>query len=94
MLVSPIQYILYLDTFVLNATDHIPVYIGHDKFDPIWEELNRRQAVVHLHGTQTPSSTPYPHEFLGLPITEVKIRDFPITSHSLQIIRSYSSLSL
>ncbi|KAK7695884.1 hypothetical protein QCA50_000522 [Cerrena zonata] len=56
-------------------------YIGHDKFDPIWEELNRREAVVHLHGTQTPSSTPYPHEFLGIPIIEVPNETFKAASH-------------
>jgi len=48
-----------------------PDYIGHDKYEPIWAELNRRKAVVFLHGAQTPSSTPYPHPYLGVPITEV-----------------------
>lgn len=47
-------------------------YIGHIDYDPIWAELDRRQAVVFLHGVQTPSSTPYPNEFLGLPISEVR----------------------
>ncbi|KAI9574743.1 hypothetical protein HD554DRAFT_97050 [Boletus coccyginus] len=45
-------------------------YIADNLFDPIWDELNRRHAVVFLHGAQTPSSTPYPHPFLGLPISE------------------------
>ncbi|CAL1700764.1 unnamed protein product [Somion occarium] len=57
------------------------LYIGHDKFDPIWNELNRRKAVVHLHGTQTPSSTPYPHEFLGIPITEVPNETYKAAAH-------------
>lgn len=48
-----------------------PVYLGDGKFDPIWEELNKRKSVVFLHGTQTPSSNTYPHIFLGVPITEV-----------------------
>jgi hypothetical protein len=48
-----------------------PAYIGHDQYDPIFATLNERGAVVFLHGAQTPSSTPYPHDFLGLPITEV-----------------------
>ena len=65
----------------------LSVYIGHDKFDPIWEELNRRQAVVHLHGNQTPSSTPYPHETLGIPIVEVKSKhNSHLKPHSIQLI--------
>lgn len=47
-------------------------YIGDDIFDPVWEELNSRSAVVFLHGNQIPSTTPYPHPFLGIPITEVR----------------------
>ena len=46
-------------------------YIGDERYYPIWIELNRRKAVVFLHGSQVPSSTPYPHPFLGIPITEV-----------------------
>ncbi|OJA18997.1 hypothetical protein AZE42_00331 [Rhizopogon vesiculosus] len=46
-------------------------YVADDTYDPIWQELNRRRAVVFLHGAQTPSSTPYPHPWLGLPISEV-----------------------
>ena len=34
--------------------------------------MNRRHAVVFLHGAQTPSSTPYPHPSLGLPISEAR----------------------
>ncbi|KAF9534251.1 hypothetical protein CPB83DRAFT_756586 [Crepidotus variabilis] len=45
-------------------------YVGHETYLPIWAELNRRKAVVFLHGAQVPSSTPYPHEFLGIPVTE------------------------
>ena len=50
---------------------HTAEYIGDDAFDPIWAELDRRGAVVFLHGAQTPSSTPYPHALLGVPVTEV-----------------------
>ncbi|EKM59220.1 uncharacterized protein PHACADRAFT_25322 [Phanerochaete carnosa HHB-10118-sp] len=57
------------------------IYIGDDLFDPVWAELDRRGAVVFLHGTQTPSSTPYPHAFLGLPITEVPNETFKAASH-------------
>ncbi|KAF7789469.1 hypothetical protein EIP86_000415 [Pleurotus ostreatoroseus] len=57
------------------------VYIGDDMFDPIWAELDRRGATVFLHGAQTPSSTPYPHAFLGLPITEVPNETFKAAAH-------------
>ncbi|THH32880.1 hypothetical protein EUX98_g1286 [Antrodiella citrinella] len=56
-------------------------YIGDDAFDGIWEELDRRKSVVFLHGTQTPSSTPYPNDFLGLPITEVPNETFKAAAH-------------
>ncbi|OJT04153.1 2-amino-3-carboxymuconate-6-semialdehyde decarboxylase [Trametes pubescens] len=56
-------------------------YIGDDAFDPIWEELDRRGAVVFLHGTQTASSTPYPHPFLGIPVTEVPNETFKAAAH-------------
>ncbi|KAA1466447.1 amidohydrolase 2 [Dentipellis sp. KUC8613] len=56
-------------------------YIGDDMFDPIWEELNRRNAVIFLHGSQTPSSTPYPHETLGLPISEVPNETYKALFH-------------
>ncbi|KAG9317395.1 hypothetical protein JVU11DRAFT_1594 [Chiua virens] len=55
------------------GTGNAAKYIADDLFDPIWEELNRRHAVVFLHGAQTPSSTPYPHPFLGIPISEASI---------------------
>lgn len=57
------------------------MYIGNEAFDPIWSELNRRAAVVFIHGTQTPSSTPYPDPFLGLPITEVPNETFKAAAH-------------
>ncbi|KAF8450600.1 hypothetical protein L210DRAFT_2399185 [Boletus edulis BED1] len=65
---------LEADGFALISsygTGNTAKYIADDLFDPIWDELNRRHAVVFLHGAQTPSSTPYPHPFLGLPISEV-----------------------
>ena len=42
----------------------------------MWEELDKRAAVVFLHGAQVPSSTPRPHAFLGIPITEVRSHAF------------------
>lgn len=59
----------------------LPEYIGHDLYDPIWHELDKRQAVVFLHGSQTPSSTPYPHPFLGVPITEVPNETYKAAAH-------------
>ncbi|KAG6857104.1 hypothetical protein H0H87_009665 [Tephrocybe sp. NHM501043] len=39
-------------------------YVGDDRYDAVWAELNRRKAVVFLHGTQMASRTPDPHPFL------------------------------
>ncbi|KAI0719590.1 hypothetical protein C8T65DRAFT_516832, partial [Cerioporus squamosus] len=56
-------------------------YIGDDVFDPIWEALDKRSAVVFLHGAQIPSSTPYPHPFLGIPVVEVPNETFKAAAH-------------
>ncbi|KAI9063279.1 amidohydrolase 2 [Trametes sanguinea] len=56
-------------------------YIGDDAFDPIWEELDKRGAVVFLHGAQTPSSTPNPHPLLGVPVTEVPNETYKAAAH-------------
>lgn len=34
-----------------------------------------------MHGTQTPSSKPYPHECLGIPVTEVPGETFKAAAH-------------
>ena len=60
---------------------HAAEYIGDDAFDPIWAELDRRGAVVFLHGAQTPSSTPYPHALLGVPVTEVPNETYKAAAH-------------
>ncbi|KII95115.1 hypothetical protein PLICRDRAFT_169801 [Plicaturopsis crispa FD-325 SS-3] len=56
-------------------------YVGDDRYDAIWAELDRRGATVFLHGAQIPSSTPYPHAFLGLPISEVPNETFKAAAH-------------
>lgn len=56
-------------------------YIGDALYEPIWRELDARGAVVFLHGSQTPSSTPYPHPFLGVPITEVPNETYKAAAH-------------
>lgn len=56
-------------------------YIGDDRYNYLWAELDRRGAVVFLHGTQTPSSTPYPHPSLGIPITEVPNETYKAAAH-------------
>ncbi|KAH9062685.1 amidohydrolase 2 [Lactarius vividus] len=56
-------------------------YIGDDEYDPIWSALDARGAVVFIHGTQTPSTTPIPHPTLGLPITAVPHETFKAAAH-------------
>ncbi|KAF7775981.1 hypothetical protein Agabi119p4_4374 [Agaricus bisporus var. burnettii] len=56
-------------------------YAGDPKYEPIWAELNRRQAVVFLHGNQMPSSVPWPHPTLGLPVCEVPNETFKAAAH-------------
>ncbi|KAJ7068341.1 hypothetical protein C8F01DRAFT_957099, partial [Mycena amicta] len=57
------------------------VYIGDEKYDEIWRELNRRSTTVFLHGAQIPSSTPYPHPFLGIPTVEVPGETYKAAAH-------------
>ncbi|MDT5094663.1 MAG: 6-methylsalicylate decarboxylase [Mycobacterium sp.] len=45
--------------------------VGDDVFEPLWAELDRRQALVFLHGEQTPGRNRMPNRFLPTPITEV-----------------------
>ncbi|EIW82137.1 amidohydrolase 2 [Coniophora puteana RWD-64-598 SS2] len=56
-------------------------YIGHNAYDAVWAELDRRCAIVFLHGAQTPSSTPFPHPLLGLPVVEVPNETFKAAAH-------------
>ncbi|KAG5648998.1 hypothetical protein DXG03_000347 [Asterophora parasitica] len=56
-------------------------YIGDDKYDAIWAELHRRKAVVFLHGAMVASSTPTPHPFLPIPVSEVPNETFRAAAH-------------
>lgn len=57
--------------YVFLALKIHEAYVGDAYYEPIWAELDERAATVFLHGAQTPSSTPHPHSFLGVPIVEV-----------------------
>lgn len=66
--IEEIQYakaILHADGFTLPTNIH-GVYLGNPCLDPIFEELNRHQAVVALHPNK-PGSVPE-HVVEGLPI--------------------------
>ncbi|PPQ98534.1 hypothetical protein CVT24_004025 [Panaeolus cyanescens] len=56
-------------------------YVGDERYNPIWEELDRRGAVVFLHGSQIPPSTPSPNTLLGVPIVEVPNETFKAAAH-------------
>jgi 6-methylsalicylate decarboxylase len=45
--------------------------LGDDVFDPLWAELDRRHALVFIHGDQTPGRNPFPNKFLPTPVSEV-----------------------
>ncbi|KQU53359.1 hypothetical protein ASG84_24555 [Rhodococcus sp. Leaf278] len=44
--------------------------LGDPIFEPLWAELDRRNALVFLHGEQTPGSNRAPSRFLPTPISE------------------------
>ncbi|KAI0034071.1 hypothetical protein K488DRAFT_77449 [Vararia minispora EC-137] len=56
-------------------------YIGDEMFGRIWSELDRRAAIVFLHGAQMPAATPMPHPALGIPITEAPHETFKAIAH-------------
>ncbi|KAG5724986.1 2-amino-3-carboxymuconate-6-semialdehyde decarboxylase [Termitomyces sp. T112] len=55
-------------------------YVGDDRYDPVWAELHRRKAVVFLHGAQV-TSTPDPHPFLCVPVSQVPHETFKAAAH-------------
>jgi predicted TIM-barrel fold metal-dependent hydrolase len=44
--------------------------VGDPIFEPLWAELDRRRALVFLHGEQTPGSNRAPSKFLPTPVSE------------------------
>jgi predicted TIM-barrel fold metal-dependent hydrolase len=56
-------------------------YVADDAFDPIWEELDRRAALVFIHGEQTPSSTRYPSALVPIPVGEVPNETYKAAAH-------------
>ncbi|KAJ5927923.1 hypothetical protein N7466_006879 [Penicillium verhagenii] len=46
-------------------------YVGHDDFEPLWQALHERKAIVFLHGDQTKHANAPPGNVLPIPIVEV-----------------------
>jgi predicted TIM-barrel fold metal-dependent hydrolase len=65
--------VLKVDGFVM-LTNFGGTYLGDAKFDPIFDELNRRQAVVFIHPTSPPC---WEHLALGYPRPMI---EFPFDS--------------
>ena len=40
------------------ATEYGPLWLGDPKFEPVFQELNRRNAVVYVHPAEAPCCTP------------------------------------
>ncbi|MCW2685271.1 MAG: hypothetical protein JWR37_161, partial [Mycobacterium sp.] len=45
--------------------------LGDDIFEPLWAELDRRRALVFLHGEQTPGRNRMRNALLPIPVSEV-----------------------
>jgi predicted TIM-barrel fold metal-dependent hydrolase len=57
--------VLHVDGVVLE-TNHHGIYLGDDRFDSVFAELNRRKAVVFIHPT-SPNCTCCQNPSLGFP---------------------------
>jgi predicted TIM-barrel fold metal-dependent hydrolase len=55
--------------------------LGDDLFDPLWAELDRRHALVFIHGEQTPGSNPFPNKYLPTPVSEVPNETYKAAAH-------------
>jgi predicted TIM-barrel fold metal-dependent hydrolase len=71
-------------------------YVADDAFDPIWDELDRRGALVFIHGDQTPSSTRYPSPLIPIPVGEVPNETYKAAAHLVTSgkKRRYSNVKL
>ncbi|MBV8454308.1 MAG: amidohydrolase [Deltaproteobacteria bacterium] len=65
--------VLKVDGFIM-LTNLGGIYLGNAKFDPIFDELNRRSAVVFIHPTSPPC---WEHIALGFPRPMI---EFPLDS--------------
>jgi 6-methylsalicylate decarboxylase len=64
---------LKVDGFVM-LTNYRGIYLGDQKFDPVFDELNRRHAIVFIHPTSPPC---WEHIALGFPRPMI---EFPFDS--------------
>jgi predicted TIM-barrel fold metal-dependent hydrolase len=64
---------LEVDGFVM-LTNYAGSYLGDEKFDPVFDELNRRNAIVFIHPTSPPC---WEHIALGFPRPMI---EFPFDS--------------
>ncbi|MFF0222884.1 amidohydrolase family protein [Streptomyces sp. NPDC004629] len=45
--------------------------LGNSRLEPLWAELDRRAALVFVHGEQTPGRNAAPNRFMPVPVSEV-----------------------
>jgi predicted TIM-barrel fold metal-dependent hydrolase len=75
-------------------------YLGHEKFKPIWDELDKRAAVVFIHPTHPVDITPvnkllaqpiidYPHETTRTAV-DLIVSDTIRTHRNVKIILSHA----